>query len=258
MTFRGLTMLASLAAACLAQPAWGADIDKQVRGTWLLTTPTDLRTWVLEVLNHKADGPDWVEYHANYGANGERSPKHLDVVFATAPGRLAFSFRGNGTLLQAQSPAADVFEGTFTNPGGRIVPVRLERIPEDQLRKRKLNIPAVRKDAKLEIIYLGADDCPYCTQWESRSKAELLHSAEGKAVSFTAVKGETLRNPIEERHYPTQLKWVFKEIGPSRGVPKFLLAIDGKVMLTAFGTGGYADVFQPALKEVVARRAAAR
>lgn len=36
---------------------------------------------------------------------------------------------------------------------------------------------------------------------------------------------------------------------------RFLLVIDGKIMLNAYGTGGCTDVFPPALREIVARRA---
>ena len=116
--------------------------------------------------------------------------------------------------------------------------------------------PSLRKDSTIEVLYLGANDCPYCNHWESKAKGELLASPEGKSIRFVEVKGDTLRQPILEKHFPADYKWVFKQIGPSRGVPRFLLVIDGKIMLNAYGTGGYTDVFLPALWEIVARRAA--
>lgn len=116
-------------------------------------------------------------------------------------------------------------------------------------------LESVRQDSRIEMFYLSAPDCPYCTHWESRAKAELLASPAGQALRFVEIRGETLRAPITARHYPPEFRWVFEQVGPSRGVPRFLLAVDGKVVLSAFGTGGYADVFLPALKAVVARRA---
>jgi hypothetical protein len=109
-------------------------------------------------------------------------------------------------------------------------------------------------NGRIEVFYLGTPDCPYCRRWESQSRPALLASPEGKAVQYVEIRGETLRQPIDARHYPPEHRWVFEQIGPSRGVPRFLLAIDGKVVLSALGTDGYSMKFLPALKEAVARR----
>ena len=109
-------------------------------------------------------------------------------------------------------------------------------------------------DSRIEVFYLSAPDCPYCAHWESQSRAALLASPEGKAVRFIEIRGRTLREPIDERHYPPEHRWVFEKIGPSRGVPRFLLAVDGKIVANAYGTGEYTTKFLPALKEVVARK----
>jgi hypothetical protein len=113
----------------------------------------------------------------------------------------------------------------------------------------------VRPDSRLEMFYLSAPDCPYCTHWESRARNELLAWSADKALSFVEIRGETLRQPITERHYPPEYRWVYEQIGPSRGVPRFLLAVDGRVLLSAYGTARYNEVFLPALRKVTARRA---
>jgi hypothetical protein len=109
-------------------------------------------------------------------------------------------------------------------------------------------------DSRIEVFYLSAPDCPYCWHWEARSRSTLLDSPEGKAIRFIEIRGDTLREPIDAKHYPPEHLWVFEQIGPSRGVPRFLLAIDGKLVANAYGTGGYNRTFLPALKEAVARR----
>lgn len=105
---------------------------------------------------------------------------------------------------------------------------------------------------KVEVIYLGTNDCSYCRHWEAARKPELLASPEGKAASYREVRGETLRKPIEAAHYPADLKWVAEQIGPSRGVPRFVLAVDGKVVLNVMGTEAYQKSFLPALRRAVA------
>lgn len=114
---------------------------------------------------------------------------------------------------------------------------------------------ALAQAKAVEVFYLGAPDCPYCRQWESRTRPGFLASPEGKAVSYVEIHGETLRLPIEARHYPARYKWVYQQVGDSRGVPRFLLAVDGRVLHSAFGTDGFEKVLLPALRNVLARRA---
>lgn len=116
-------------------------------------------------------------------------------------------------------------------------------------------LPA-RGEGRIEMFYLHAPDCPYCAHWEARARGELLASVEGRAVRYVEIRGETLRQPIIARHYPSEYQWVYEQIGPSRGVPRFLLAIDGRITVSAYGTGGYSQVFLPALRAAVANRAA--
>ena len=107
----------------------------------------------------------------------------------------------------------------------------------------------------IAVVYLGANDCPYCQHWEARAKGELLSSAEGKVVRYVEVKSETLRQPVVERHYPEELKWLARRLGPSRGVPRFVLVVNGEVAWNVLGTSEYDRVFLPALRQAVARSA---
>jgi hypothetical protein len=115
-------------------------------------------------------------------------------------------------------------------------------------------LESVRPDSRLEIFYLGTPDCPYCQQWESKARGDLLAWAAVKGVYYVEIRGETLRQPITDRHYPPQYRSVYEQIGPSRGVPRFLLTVDGKVRLSTFGTNRYEEIFLPILKQVATRR----
>ena len=116
-------------------------------------------------------------------------------------------------------------------------------------------LDAVKPDSRLEVFYLGAPDCPYCRQWEAKSRSDLVAWAAAKGVYYVEVHGETLRQPILDRHYPPQYLPVYQQVGPSRGVPRFLLAVDGKVRLNTLGTNRYDEIFLPILKQVAERRA---
>ena len=111
--------------------------------------------------------------------------------------------------------------------------------------------PRVPQYQRLDFLYLATDDCPYCRRWEARTKDAFLSSPEGRELNFVHVKGRTLREPITAEHYPPAYRWAFEQIGPSRGVPRFVLAMDGKVVLSAFGLNEFESSFAPAVKALV-------
>lgn len=106
----------------------------------------------------------------------------------------------------------------------------------------------------IAVVYLGALDCFYCQHWEARARGELLASAEGRSVRYFEIRGETLNKPIVEKDYPAELKWLARRLGPSRGVPRFLLLVDGQVRRSVYGTSDFETVFLPALRQAVAER----
>ena len=116
-------------------------------------------------------------------------------------------------------------------------------------------LESVRSDSRLEVFYLGTPDCPYCQQWEAKARSDLIAWAAARGIYYVEIRGETLRQPISDRHYPPQHQAVYQQVGPSRGVPRFLLAIDGKVRLNTLGTGRYDEIFLPILRQVAERRA---
>ena len=112
----------------------------------------------------------------------------------------------------------------------------------------------VRRGAALEVIYLGTPDCPYCRHWEARARGELLSSPMAKDFRFHEVIGRTLREPIVAEHYPDEIKWLATLMGPSRGVPRFLLLADRNLLASVYGTSAYESQFLPVLREAIARR----
>jgi hypothetical protein len=109
---------------------------------------------------------------------------------------------------------------------------------------------------RVEMLYLGTHDCPYCRRWEAQSRPPLLASAEGRAITYVEVRGETLRKPIVREHYPADYAWAFDHIGPSRGVPRWAVFVNGKLVLNALGLTAYERDVLPILKELTARSAA--
>lgn len=105
---------------------------------------------------------------------------------------------------------------------------------------------------RVEVVYLGADDCFYCQHWEAARKPELLEALHGRNARLVEVKGDTLAQPITARHYPPDLRWLHREVGDLRGVPRFFLVVDGRVELQVIGTNAYSQAFLPRLQRALA------
>lgn len=104
---------------------------------------------------------------------------------------------------------------------------------------------------RIEIVYVGADDCFYCQHWEAARKPELLETLRGTGARLIEVHGETLAQPITERHYPPALRWLYREVGDLRGVPRFFLVIDGRIELRVLGTNAYSTTLVPRLNRAL-------
>lgn len=105
---------------------------------------------------------------------------------------------------------------------------------------------------RIEVVYVGADDCFFCQHWEAARKPELLEMLRGRDAQLIEVKGETLARPITERHFPPQYRWIHREVGDLRGVPRFFLLVGGRIDLQVIGTNAYSAAFVPRLKRALA------
>jgi len=106
----------------------------------------------------------------------------------------------------------------------------------------------------IEVVYFGTDDCFYCQHWDAARRPELVAMLSGKRARLVEVRGETLEKPIIERHYPPELKWLYRDLGELRGVPRFVLVVDGKVVLRVHGTSNYTSILEPRLRTELARQ----
>lgn len=106
---------------------------------------------------------------------------------------------------------------------------------------------------RVEVFYIGTDDCFYCQHWEAARKPELLAAMRGTTAKLIEIRGESISKPVSERHYPRQHRWLYARLGEIRGVPRFVLAIDGKVVLTAQGTSDYSRNFEPNVRAALAK-----
>jgi len=96
-----------------------------------------------------------------------------------------------------------------------------------------LALPAAGNGAQaaseVQVIYVGGWDCPYCTMWQNKYKAEWLASPEYSRVAWIEVDPPHLREAYEERYWPGELKAVLDQIPRKSGTPRFLIVSKGKL-----------------------------
>jgi hypothetical protein len=106
----------------------------------------------------------------------------------------------------------------------------------------------VRAESKVQFVYVGGWDCPYCTEWKNNYKAAWLASPEYKRSTYTEVDAPKLREAYQERYWPGDLKPILDQLPRKSGTPRYIVVKDGKVVSNQFGNSpgswltAYADL----------------
>ena len=64
---------------------------------------------------------------------------------------------------------------------------------------------AARAAGRIQVIYVGGWDCPYCTVWKNEYKKGWVDSPEYKQVAWIEVDVPHLREAYQERYWPGEL-----------------------------------------------------
>lgn len=120
-----------------------------------------------------------------------------------------------------------------------------------------------RRGSKIELVYIGADDCSMCRAWEAANlgQGKLENSAEWKHLHFTRVKLATLSTAFRVEHAPHRLQPVFSEMldGGVRiqGIPSFVLLVDDNLRAHALGPARFDTLVHAAVRAAVREKLAA-
>jgi len=95
--------------------------------------------------------------------------------------------------------------------------------------------PVASAASDVEVIYVGGQDCPYCTLWQNKYKAKWLASPEFRQVTWTEIDPPHLRDSYQERYWPGELKAVLDQVPRKSGTPRFLIVKDGEIVFNDVG-----------------------
>ena len=102
--------------------------------------------------------------------------------------------------------------------------------------------PVAHAAPDIKVIYIGGWDCPPCTTWKNKYKAEWLASPEYRRVTWIEVDAPKLKEAYQERYWPGDLKPILDQLARKSGTPRFLIVRDGRVVANEFGASKWANI----------------
>lgn len=93
--------------------------------------------------------------------------------------------------------------------------------------------------ASRTIVYIGADDCKPCHQWEATQQKGFAARCAARGVKFRTVRVATLRNIRDTRYWPADLKPLLTRFSDRSGTPHFLAVRNGEVIVNVHGLAKY-------------------
>lgn len=87
----------------------------------------------------------------------------------------------------------------------------------------------------ISVIYVGGQDCTYCTMWQNRYRAAWLASPSFTRVQWIEIDPPRLREAYRERYWPTAVRPVLEQVPRKNGTPRFLIAQGGRIVSNQLG-----------------------
>lgn len=146
--------------------------------------------------------------------------RHRGIAVLLAMGSLALgacqTTNGSERVLAVERPAPTPVSTTYGNIG-----------------------PA---DARIQLVYVGAADCPGCRSWKPNDLPALKASVAGPYLRIREIWSDQLYNVVDDSIWPEDLRGLRDEWIRARGAPQYLLLFDGNVVLKEHGNYNFGIV----------------
>jgi hypothetical protein len=274
---RAKILLLAFALACPAMAAAADLAAEALEGAWLVNVGSDTRERFLILSGvHNERGALTVDKSLYGWIDGKGKP--VREWRASVAGD-AISIRyltPADSLVQAKVRAGEpLVEGTMLTKGGKEHELRMTRLADEELAalraaaKGEKRALSVTRDAKIWLLYVGAEDCLPCRRFEARVgsdggglKALAPEMAEAKFVKASL---RSYRDVLSPGALPAELAWL-AQAGANgkppirkRGTPFFAAVVDHAIAAQGHGVTALETLVVPEIQLAVqARRSAAR
>jgi hypothetical protein len=102
---------------------------------------------------------------------------------------------------------------------------------------------------QVTLLYVGAEDCAPCREWQQHEKIAFSTSAEFARLKYREIKSPSLLNLLKDENWPEDLRSYRGLLGPDAGVPLWLVIADEQVIQRGMGpTQWRSDVLPKIIK----------
>lgn len=256
-------------AAGFVDPAWALE------GGWLVSVGEGDRDRFLVLSGVRLQGPQVVVDKAIYGdLDGKgKSVTDWSAVLADDTLRLHFTTPGGSQVdveFKAEAPTALGQMKTIKN---KVHPVRLTHLPIEELNELRtvshseasLKGLRLNRQSRIELLYVGAGDCPACRGYEveyfGRKNLMAEKLPEFTDIIYTKAHLGSYRATGLASVLPAELAPLAQQ-GPKgekpqlrqRGTPYFALMVDQKVLTQVHGVSSFETVLIPQIRQLVEMR----
>ena len=234
-----------------AQESQGSGYEKRYVSSWLGVVDGEVLTRTLTIVALHPGPGNTLEADAGYGATGsDLLPVRCTLRVGEGGTRLSMTSIF-GDRIEANEHSDGWFIGTYTPKSGDSASITLARIWEEDLHKNRYSLTG---DAKITLIYFGADDCPKSARWEAKDRPAFLASSMRSYVDFRTIKRRVHNRSPVLADFPDDLKWIYEEAEAGGVSPYFVVAVGRTVVLRTYGGHNWDGKVMPLLKELCARK----
>lgn len=265
----------------LAGFVWGrgraqtSAFSQDLEGVWLVAVENDSRDRFLQLFGVRFKDGRISATTAKYGwIDGKAQPiTELDGRVDGTRIHLRFTTPAH-SRIEVEIDAGNqeqAFMGTMVTQSDRRRQVRLTRLSAqdfDQMRsaaslERMLSKGQVSRDSVVQLLYVGAPDCPACSGWEAeyfgRKQMMAERLPEFDRIVFTKAKLASYRGGHGLALVLPESLQALARPGPRgqspilrcRGTPYFALLVDQRLVIQVHGTSAFEKTLVPLVRQAV-------
>ena len=104
---------------------------------------------------------------------------------------------------------------------------------------------------QVTLLYVGAEDCAPCREWQQHEKIAFSTSAEFARLRYREIKSPTLFNLLKDENWPEELRGYRDLLGPDAGVPLWFVIADGQVIQRGMGPSQWRTDVMPKINKLL-------
>ena len=116
---------------------------------------------------------------------------------------------------------------------------------------KMISPPTVQSQRHVTLVYVGAENCAPCDNWQHNKGTAFRYSAEFHRLTYREVKSPSLLDVLKDENWPEDLRAYRQTIGQHAGVPLWLVIADNRLVLQGSGASQWQNAVLPKIKSLL-------